>query len=816
MDKGGGQDNKPPASAVVPQKPIPGPVISVDPASPGLTFAGLGALSAGAASLLLQHYPEQQRNEILDLLFKPGCGAAYQHLKVEIGGDINSTDGTEPSHARTREEMENPKPEYFNRGYEWWLMKEAKKRNPDIKLHILEWGAPGWIGSRPEPARKRTALAEKNIQWFFDEIADKRWHQPYFPERWRRFYSQDNADYIAAYILGLKKHHDLTIDYCGIWNETHYDATWIKLLRRTLDARGLQHVKITAADQCMNKRWDISDEMLEDPELMNIVSDIGAHYPGWGMPTTNAWKTGKPLTASEECDWGGLDWGGALGYARTFNCNYINGRMTRSIVWNAVVSYYDMLPAPGRGTMRASQPWSGHYQMSPGLWAFAHTTQFSMPGWRYLDSGCGIIDGTSYVTVCDPAQPGRFSIVVESSKSKGPQNFRIKLADAVATNRLHLWRSTAREPLSRQNDLVRQTGDFVLDVEPHCIYTVTTTEGQGKGTFTPPPPQRLPFPFAEDFEKSEESRAPLYFADLGGAFEVAQRPDGNGKCIKQVITQRGIDWLWVTPGVLSIVGDSAWKDYRVSCDARSDGGGGMVALYGRLGSVGLAQNYESFPIRSYALELLDSGMWRLKTGQRILKEGILKTNAANVWRRLELEFAGTHIVARIDGDMLADLVDTSCKAGMIGVGSGYHQAWFDNLKVTPVAAGAGRLPELKESGSCRSLEYTGQMVQEPGWHFWGCSTIVGAEGREHPFVEWRTAQPRDFDAAWRRDSEIANCIGDTPERPFRLRKVALKGAGTNTWDPFAPANPCIQKVDGEYMLVNIGNPIGMTQGGEGR
>jgi galactosylceramidase len=25
-------------------------------------------------------------------------------------------------------------PGNYNRGYEWWLMKEAKKRNPDIKL----------------------------------------------------------------------------------------------------------------------------------------------------------------------------------------------------------------------------------------------------------------------------------------------------------------------------------------------------------------------------------------------------------------------------------------------------------------------------------------------------------------------------------------------------------------------------------------------------------------------------------------------------------------------------------------------------------
>jgi galactosylceramidase len=30
----------------------------------------------------------------------------------------------------------------FQRGYEWWLMTEAKKRNPDIVLYGLPWAFP--------------------------------------------------------------------------------------------------------------------------------------------------------------------------------------------------------------------------------------------------------------------------------------------------------------------------------------------------------------------------------------------------------------------------------------------------------------------------------------------------------------------------------------------------------------------------------------------------------------------------------------------------------------------------------------------------
>jgi len=57
--------------------------IQIDSKSPGRTFDGIGALSAGASSRLLIDYPEPQRSEILDYLFKPGFGAALQINKVE-------------------------------------------------------------------------------------------------------------------------------------------------------------------------------------------------------------------------------------------------------------------------------------------------------------------------------------------------------------------------------------------------------------------------------------------------------------------------------------------------------------------------------------------------------------------------------------------------------------------------------------------------------------------------------------------------------------------------------------------------------------
>lgn len=41
---------------------------------------------------------------------------------------LSHADGTEPSH------MHYALDENYFRGYEWWLMKEAKRRNPNITL----------------------------------------------------------------------------------------------------------------------------------------------------------------------------------------------------------------------------------------------------------------------------------------------------------------------------------------------------------------------------------------------------------------------------------------------------------------------------------------------------------------------------------------------------------------------------------------------------------------------------------------------------------------------------------------------------------
>ncbi len=133
-------------------------------------------------------------------------------------------------------------------------------------------------------------------------------------------------------------------------------------------------------------------------------------------------------------------------------------------------------------------------------------------------------------------------------------------------------------------------------------------------------------------------------------------------------------------------------------------------------------------------------------------------------------------------------------------------------------------PDIKESDFCRVLEYVGVAVDEPGYHCWGTSPVMDDEGKVHLFVARYPSRtglidlvsyPRSFNAGWRHDSEIAHYVGDGPEGPFEFSDVAMRGTGEDTWDRYGYHNPCIQRVDGKYVLIFIANSCGITKGPTG-
>ncbi|MBI5010469.1 MAG: galactosylceramidase, partial [Bacteroidia bacterium] len=202
------------------------------------------------------------------------------------------------------------------------------------------------------------------------------------------------------------------------------------------------HVKIIAPDTF---DWGLAELMMKDRILNDAVFAIGIHYnERWKekpySSTLTAKNLNKSLRNSEGGPWRG-DWEGFEYLVKLYNRNYIEGKSTNVITWSLVTSYYDNLSIPNSGLMYAKTPWSGYFEVQPGIWAAAHTTQFAEPGWKYVDSGCGYLEKGSYVTLVSPDRK-EFSIIIETVDATASQTVNFKLDAGFGNRSLHVWKST--------------------------------------------------------------------------------------------------------------------------------------------------------------------------------------------------------------------------------------------------------------------------------------------------------------------------------------------------------------------------------------
>ncbi|MEV1023190.1 galactosylceramidase [Streptomyces sp. NPDC050264] len=632
-----------------------GQEITVDGAGTGRVFDGVGAISGGGGtSRLLVDYPEPQRTQILDYLFKPGVGASLQILKVEIGADTNSSNGAEPSHMRTRTEVN------CDRGYEWWLMEEAQKRNPQIRFYGLEWGAPGWFEGG--------------------------------------FWSDDNVAYLTKW-LGCADRHGLDIDYLGGWNEKGWDAVWYGKLKKALVTHGYGDVKVVAADSA---GWDVATDMKDDPAFDAATDVVGIHYPCSAVhcsSSQDALDLDKPLFASES-GWNNY-LTGATRLAAEMNHEYVDSRITAFINWPAVYAWYPTVQMQGSGLLQANEPWTGHYDLGPTLWTLAQTAQFTRPGWRYVDSASGYLDGGgTYVTLRSPGRKPQYTTVFETTGATGPQTVGITPAGGLPRGALHRW-STTLESTDPADWFVRgadvrpdAAGRHQVTLEPGTVTTLTTMPGgKSRAAAKAPASRTMALPYRDDFDRYRAGATPRYLSDMEGAFQAARcpaAPRAAGMCLRQTITTPPTKWSRVA-SPLTLVGDSRWTDYTVSAKTFIDDteGAGTASLLGRvvnqLNNVGSGRNNVW---QGYYLDLSADGTWSLKVigpdkSTRVLASGSLSGPGADTWHRLSLGFKGDTVTARVDNTVVARVTDSTNTHGQVGLGlDSYTASHFDDLRVT--------------------------------------------------------------------------------------------------------------------------------------
>ncbi len=716
--------------------------ITINGASGGRVFDGVGAISGGGGnSRLLIDYPEPQRSQILDYLFKPGYGAAMQILKLEIGGDTNSTSGAEPSHEHTRGSVN------CDRGYEWWLAEQAKARNPNIKLYGLAWGAPGWIGNG-------------------------------------NFWSTDMINYLLDW-LGCASSHGLSVDYLGGWNEKGHDVTWYENLRSALNSHSYTNVKIVASDEF---GWGAADDATRDAAFANAVAVFGSHYVcGYRSSqsscpsSSNAVATGKPLWASEN---GSDDYNaGANALARGINRGYIDGKMTAYINWPVIAAITPNIPWATMGVAVAPQPWSGYYSIGKNAWVMAQTTQFTAPGWRYLDSSSGYLGGNrnngSYVSLKSTNNLD-YSTIIETMDATGPQTVSFTVSGGLSTGAVHVWSTNVNsnnpaDYFVHATDLTPSGGTYSLTVQPGYVYTLTTTTGQGKSTAASPGQGTLSLPYSDTFDSYGTGTEAKYLMDIQGSFEVVGCGGGrSGQCVRQMSEQAPIYWTTQLAQPYALLGDLGWSNYTVSSDVMLEKSG-YVQLIGRAG----AYPHE-YPgnLNAYYFRVTDSGAWSLLANStsgsvRTLASGTTSALGTGRWHTLALKFSGSAITASVDGSTVGSISDSTYGAGQVGYGTGQGvTAQFDNLSVTPGPGGGtgGTSGVLRGVGSNRCLDVP-NASQNDGTllNIWDCNGGTNQQWTQTASNELRVYGSKCLDVPGHATSagtrvEIWTCNGGTNQQ----------------------------------------------------
>ena len=681
-----------------------GSVAVLNASARGLPLYGIGGLAAIGGARLIFDYPPAQQADILDLLFAPSGGSAFQVLKTEIEGDMDSSYGSGSSFWHARAQAPD-----FTRGiYLPWLLREARARNPAVGTYALAWGAPGWVGE--------------------GEAGNDPLLGP------------DSLAYRMRYFEGVRQEYNLTFDLVGVHNERAWSKEFVKGLRAALDAAGMGATRIAVGDGTINGCADctgsdktITGAAAADAEFAAALGVIGLHggdvMPA--LPPAYAWEAaGKVYIESESNTVDGSfatlggefpqwapnaasQYGPGLAWPRQFLMSYITGRATGTIICPLSHAWTWLYGRHNHGTALFMRPWDGSYVLGSAFWTQAHFTQATRPGWNFLDgSASGAWDDVSpgwlaYATLASPALDAFSTIAVNvDDNATAPLAFRLVGALAAAFNgtTLAAWTSNASALFVRGADVpIAADGTFAFPLPPRTALTLTTLRSLRKAA--PPVPPRAPFPlpYASAFAAQPRNTPGRYLSDLFGAFEVGADPLGaRGGVLRQAALGAPRAWLGAAdgapftslpaPGTAYANGAFAADALVLAADAPAPGGeGASVSVCGRV-PIWQPANFRRGTDRPGVCLTLNvsSGAWALAEvgldGSRaVLAAGALGAPATGAWHRLALAFSDDTASAAIDGAPVAAVPAGVLRvaAGGWGLGSGAHTAAFDAVALAP-------------------------------------------------------------------------------------------------------------------------------------
>ncbi|MBR4095986.1 MAG: glycosyl hydrolase family 59, partial [Oscillospiraceae bacterium] len=598
-------------------------------------------------------------------------GIGVNHLKLEMGSDINSTSGTEPCIMRYEDEIPD-----ITRGAGYQLAADVKERYPDVTLDMLYWSEPAWVTASEDVYAAR-------YKWYKETL-------------------------VAAY-----KKYGLKFDYVSLSrNERDIEPEWIKYAARRLKSEtdcpyDFSAIKIVAADE--ENAWWIAAIMADDEEVRNAVDVVGSHYTSHATDKAKlmADEYGKEIWFSEgsppmnypkgthRFDGTGLSGiNGTLDIANRIIAMYPCGRMTLYEYQPVVSAYYDGVTFCHKALINAAEPWSGYYTLESGYYMSLHFSRFFPKGWSFIDSACyndskiggdghALVDTVySFMTACNPETGDYSTVIVNSTDKPIAYDFEVSVRKPV-----NIWETRGPDDGRYDENYFRKTAAILPDdntyavtVKPFSMVTVSTLDT----TETKRPDCKsevLPLPYRDNFDYeskfiTERGGMPKYTTDQGGAFEVM-----DDKLVQKITPEtKAMEWGG-TPNPMTNLGDDRWYNYSVSS--------GVILTK----SCNPSENYIGTGLRcnlgcsgnnGYSLLIYENKIWQLRRNADVVMSGdaVFDPYQINV---ISLTALFDTVTASINGNVVAEYTDKSpLSAGRMALYSSYNQNVFDFIEATPI------------------------------------------------------------------------------------------------------------------------------------
>lgn len=666
-------------------------------------YRGAGMVSANNSSRLLLDYKAQNPKayaQLLEYIFGES-GVGINHLKIEMGADVNSSSGTEPNVMRQEDDTPD-----VTRGAGFQLAADAKAVNPDLTLDMLYWSEPLWVSEAEDEYAARYKWYKSLLDAAYDTYGLK-------------------FDYVSA-----------------VRNERAGDAEWVKYLSQHLKAEtdgryDYSQIKIVGGEEVTS--WNMASKMLKDEELLEAVDVVGSHYTSWSSDDAKklADEYGKELwfsEASSPMEYSGAfrldksgsgmaDINGVLDVANRIITMYPGGYMTLYEYQPVVSAYYDGVTYCHKQLITANEPWSGAYTLDSGFFMSLHFSQFIKRGWAFVDGACygdgkaggdghAIVDATySYITAADTAT-GNYSFVATNTTAE-PITYEFTVKElAGASKAVNVWETrgpdgdTADENYFKHIDTItpQENGGeytFSYTLKPYSLVTLSTVE-LAEREYASVESEVLPLPYSDgyeyDFDLFARGGAPLYTTDEGGAFEVRE-VDGRN-VLMQIVTPDIKSEEWgSTPSPETNFGDDRWLDYSVSVETKLAASDVPEENYT---GVGLRYNLGDSGKSGWWLQVYENGDWKLKRNKRIKLEGNISGFDSAAWNTLKVEAIDKTVRAWVNGELIAEYEsdEAMLSAGRAALYSSYNNNCFDNFTAQPAEGGETYVTRFDNSDAC--------------------------------------------------------------------------------------------------------------------